>query len=61
MRDTSTTKHKPLNHWLALDLFARKIQLRIERLYAERGHAEDPTFEDWLNAAKEALAALNAG
>ena len=58
MRDTSTTKHKGINHWLMLDSIERKIRLRTERLYEERGPAEGRELQDWLKAQSEALATL---
>ena len=58
MRDTSTTRHKGINHWLMLDLIERKIRLRTERLCKERGRAEGRAFEDWLKAVSEVLATL---
>ena len=61
MRDTNTTKHMGLNHWLMLDLTERRIRLRTEWLYEKRGQADVRVFEDWLKALSEALATLNAG
>jgi hypothetical protein len=55
VRDTGTTKHAGLKDWLMLDLIERKIRLRTERVFEERGHAEDQTLEDWLKAASEVL------
>ena len=60
MRDTNTTKHKGINHWLMLDLTERKIRLRTERLYEKRGQADVRVFEDWLKALSDVPATLNA-
>jgi DUF2934 family protein len=61
VRDTNTTKHEGINHWLLLDLTERKIRLRSERLYEKRGQADVRGCEDWLKALSEVLATLNAG
>ena len=60
MRDTSTTEHKGINHWLILDLIERKIRLHTQRIYEECGHIEGRELEDWLKAQSEALRTLNA-
>jgi hypothetical protein len=59
LKDTTTKNHKPLKHWLTLDFFERKMRLHTDRLYEECG--EGRRFEDWLKAAMEVLATLNAG
>jgi len=45
VRDTGREKIK---HWQMPDLLERKIRLRIVALCQERGSAEIPTFENWL-------------
>jgi len=55
-----TTKRKGINHWLMLDLIERKIRLRTEQLYEERGHAQGRALEQWLKAVSEVLHTLNA-
>jgi len=55
-----TTKRKGINHWLMLDLIERKIRLRTEQLYEERGHAQGRALEQWLTAVSEVLHTLNA-
>jgi hypothetical protein len=60
LRDTRTTKHKGLNHWLMLDLVERRIYFRTQRLYEERVHVEGRALEDWLKAESEALRTLYA-
>jgi len=59
VRETRTTKHEGLNHWLMLDLIERTIRLRTQRLYEERGHAEGRALEEWLKAESEVLRTFN--
>ena len=40
---------------LMVDLLERKIGLRAQQLYDERGQAEGPDLEDWIRAEKEIL------
>jgi len=40
---------------LMVDLLERKIRLRAQQLYDERGQAEGRDLEDWIRAEKEIL------
>ena len=51
--DTGTDTRKL--HGLMLDLIERKIRLRAQELYQERGRAEGFAVEDWLKAESEVL------
>jgi len=51
--DTGTDTRKL--HGLMLDLIERKIRLRAQELYQERGRVEGFAVEDWLEAESEVL------
>jgi len=59
VRNTSTTTHKLVDHWLMLDFIERRIRLHTQRLYDERGHADGRELEDWLKATAKVLLTLN--
>jgi hypothetical protein len=40
---------------LMVDMLERKIRLRAQQLYDERGQAEGRDLEDWVRAEKEIL------
>ncbi len=40
---------------LMVDLLERKIRLRAQQLYDERGQVEGRDLEDWVRAEKEIL------
>jgi Protein of unknown function (DUF2934) len=40
---------------LMVDLLARKIRLRADQLYNERGRVEGLALEDWVRAESEVL------
>ena len=40
---------------LMVDLLERKIRLRADQLYNERGRAEGLALEDWVRAESEVL------
>jgi hypothetical protein len=40
---------------LMVDLLARKIRLRADQLYNERGRVEGVALEDWVRAESEVL------
>jgi len=44
-----------------LALIERKIGLRTQRLYEERGHAKGRELEDWLKAQLAVIRTLNSG
>jgi Protein of unknown function (DUF2934) len=51
--DTGTDTRKL--YGLMLDLIERKIRLRAQELYQERGRVEGFAVEDWLKAESEVL------
>ena len=40
---------------LMLEMLERKVRLRAQQLYDERGHAEGQALEDWVKAESEVM------